>query len=92
MAVEFEEEGLSFGKQVPIVVLYKGKIVGKYFADFVVEGEVVIEIKALVEFSGKEKGQLLNYLRGTDKEVGLVLNFGREAGIKRMILDNGLKG
>lgn len=92
LAIEFEEEGLSFGKQVPLAVLYKGRNAGDYFADFIVEGEVVVEVKALVEFSGKEKGQLLNYLRATDKEVGLVLNFGREAGIKRMILDNGFKG
>ena len=92
LAVEFEEEGLKFRKQVPIEVLYKGKNVGDYFADFVVEGKVVVEVKALSEFSGNEKGQLLNYLRGTDLEVGLVLNFGREAGVKRKVLDNEFKG
>ena len=88
LKIEFEKEGLSFKNQVPIKIYYKGEIVGDYFADFVVDGKVVVEIKALINFSGKEKGQLLNYLRGTDLEVGLVLNFGKEAGIRRKVLDN----
>jgi len=91
LAVEFRREGLKFGQQVPVRVFYKGEIVGDYFADFIVEGKVVVEVKALADFSGNEKGQLLNYLRATDKEVGLVLNFGKEAGIKRKILDNEFK-
>jgi len=91
LKIEFERSGISFENQVPIKVYYDGEIVGNYFADFIVEGVVVVEVKALVEFSGNEKGQLLNYLRATDLEVGLVLNFGKEAGIKRKVLDNELK-
>ena len=92
LIIEFKREGLSAKSQVPIKVYYKGEIVGDYFADFVVEEKIVVEIKALVDFSGKEKGQLLNYLKATDLEVGLVLNFGKKAGIKRNILDNEVKG
>ncbi|MBU3923466.1 MAG: GxxExxY protein [Nanoarchaeota archaeon] len=91
LKIEFRKAGLSFENQVPIRVYYDEEIVGEYFADFIVEGKVVVEVKALVEFSGKEKGQLLNYLRATDLEVGLVLNFGKEAGIKRKVLDNEFK-
>ncbi len=61
-------------------------------ADFIIEDKVVVEVKALIDFSGNEKGQLLNYLRATGLEVGLVLNFGKEAGIKRKVLDNEFKG
>ena len=91
LAIEFRREGLSFGQQVPVKVFYEGEIVGDYVADFIVEDKIVVEIKALVEFSGNEKGQLLNYLRATDLEVGLLLNFGKEVGIKRKILDNEFK-
>jgi len=92
LAVELRKEGLSFGQQVPVKVLYDGEVVGDYVADFIVADKVVVEVKALIDFSGSEKGQLLNYLRATDLEVGLVLNFGKEAGIKRKVLDNEFKG
>jgi len=91
LKIEFARGKLSFENQVPIKVYYDGEIVGDYFADFVVDGKVVVEVKALSDFSGKEKEPLLNYLRATDLEVGLVLNFGKEAGIKRKVLDNELK-
>ncbi len=91
MAVEFRKVGLKFGQQVGVSVFYEGENVGDYVADFIVEGKVVVEVKALSEFSGNEKGQLLNYLRATDLEVGLVLNFGREAKVKRKVLDNEFK-
>jgi len=92
LAVEFRREGLEFGQQVSLTVYYKGENVGDYFADFIIEDKVVVEVKALIDFSGNEKGQLLNYLRATGLEVGLVLNFGKEAGIKRKVLDNEFKG
>ena len=91
LKIEFGKSGICFENQVPIKVYYKGENVGDYFADFIIEGKIVVEVKALSEFSGNEKGQLLNYLRATDLEVGLVLNFGREAGVKRKVLDNEFK-
>jgi len=92
LAVEFRRLGLDFEQQAGVSVFYEGENVGDYVADFIVEGCVVVEVKALVDWSGSEKGQLLNYLRATDLEVGLVLNFGKEAGVKRKILDNEFKG
>lgn len=85
LALEFSEVGLSFIKQAPVRVFYKNKIMGDYFADFIVDGKVIVEVKALNNFCGSEEAQLINYLKATGIEVGLLLNFGKEAGIKRMV-------
>ena len=85
LALEFSEVGLSFIKQAPVRVFYKNKIMGDYFADFIVDGKVIVEVKALKNFCGSEEAQLINYLKATGIEVGLLLNFGKEAGIKRMV-------
>ncbi len=85
LALEFSEAGLSFIKQAPVRVFYKNKIMGDYFADFIVDGKVIVEVKALNNFCGSEEAQLINYLKATGIEVGLLLNFGKEAGIKRMV-------
>ena len=85
LAFEFKDEGLSFERQVPINVFYKGKNMGDYYTDFIVEGKVIVEVKAIKEIGEAEGIQLLNYLKATGKEVGLVLNFGREAEIKRKV-------
>ena len=85
LAVEFERVGLKFGRQCPIKVSYKDVIVGDYVADFLVEGEVVVEIKAKRELSSADEAQLLNYLKGAGKEVGLLFNFGRKAEFKRRV-------
>ena len=84
LAIEFEREGLKFGKQVGIQVVYGGKVVGDYIADFIIDGEVVVEIKAMVGVGVVEKAQLINYLKATGKGVGLLLNFGKKAEIKRV--------
>jgi len=85
LAVEFDKMGLVFGRQVPIKVVYEEVIVGNYVADFIIDGKVVVEIKAIRELTDCDGKQLLNYLRVTGKEVGLLLNFGRTAEIKRKI-------
>lgn len=87
LAVEFDRLGLRLGRQVPIKVYHRGAVVGDYFADFVVDGKVVVELKAIRELTDCDGKQLLNYLRCTDLEVGLLLNFGREAEFKRKIFD-----
>ena len=85
LAVEFSILGLRFERQVPIKVVYRGVAVGEYFADFIVEGKVIVEIKAIRELSGADEKQLLNYLRATNKGVGLLLNFGQKPEIKRKV-------
>lgn len=83
LAIEFDKVGLKFGKQVGIEVLYDEKIVGNYIADFIVEGKVVVEVKALSEVGGTEQAQLINYLKATGNGVGLLLNFGKSADVRR---------
>ena len=78
MKIEFEMRGVSFECQKKIEVCYKDGIAGDYFADFVVEDEVVVEIKAKKELCGFDEAQLINYLKGTGKKVGLLVNFGGE--------------
>ncbi len=85
LAIEFRREGLGFGQQVPIEVCYRDEVVGNYFADFIVEGKVVVEIKA-DRFLGEDgEKQLINYLRATGKEVGLLLGFCKKADFKRKV-------
>ena len=91
MMIEFNKMGLRFSNQYPVNVFYDGKVIGDYVADFLVEGMVVVEIKAIRELSRVDENQLMNYLRCTDKEVGLLLNYGEKAEIKRKVYDNELK-
>ena len=62
LAVEFEEMGIKFARQVPLKVGYKGRIVGEYLADFVID-DVIVELKAVDEISSVHGRQLLNYLK-----------------------------
>lgn len=91
MCAEMKRRGIKFISQFPISVIFKGEVMGDYVADFVIENKVIVEIKAIRELSEADERQLLNYLRCTDKEVGLLLNFGSDPEIKRKVYDNGLK-
>lgn len=75
------------GQQVAIPVRYEGELVGDYVADLVVGGKVIVEVKAVNGLDAFHEAQLINYLKATGIEVGLLLNFGREMEIKRRILD-----
>lgn len=88
LAVEFEEAELKFGQQVGIDVLYKDKNVGNYVADFIVEGKVVLEIKAMIALGGIEKAQVINYLKATEIDVGLLINFGKKVEVRRVFWGN----
>ena len=92
LAVEFSRRGLKFGRQFPIEVCYKGEVVRSYVADFLVEGEVIVEVKAMIGVGGGEEAQLLNYLKATGNGVGLLLNFGRKAEVKRKVYDKNWSG
>ena len=76
LGFEFEDRKLIFGKQVLIKIGYKDRIAGDYFADFMIEDKVIVEVKAKGELNGIDEMQLLNYLKGTGKKVGLLVNFG----------------
>ena len=91
LMIELELGGMQAKAQVPIAVSYKGKIVGNYSADIVVNDVVVLELKAAEVIAAEYEYQLINYLRATEYEVGLVLNFGPKPQIRRKIYTNDRK-
>ena len=88
MVIALREMGLKVEQQVKIVVYFAGQIVGEYYADLVVEGCVVVELKAVQTLLEEHDAQLLNYLRATEYEVGLLLNFGPQPRFRRKVFDN----
>jgi len=88
LGIELQKVGLFCEKQKPIKVFYDGKVVGKYFADLVVNNTVIIELKAAVGICEEHECQLINYLKATEIEVGLLLNFGNKPEFKRKIFTN----
>ena len=91
MAIELNKLGLYVEQQKNIRVYYDAKIIGEYFADLLVENEVIIELKAAKELCEEHEAQLINYLRSTTIEVGLLLNFGTKPRFKRKIFQNKFK-
>ncbi|WP_051412049.1 GxxExxY protein [Halonatronum saccharophilum] len=90
LVIELEEMGLEVERQKKIEVMYKGQEVGLYVADIVVKDKVVVEVKAISKLIKANEMQLLNYLKATGMQVGLVVNFGPRIEFKRKYLD--LKG
>jgi GxxExxY protein len=88
MIIELESRGIPVVQQAPIKVLYDGKVTVEYFADLLVDGKVIVEIKAAKNLAFENEAQLLNYLKATDMEVGLLVNFGPEPKVKRKVFDN----
>ena len=88
MMIECKRESLPAFSQYAIKVFYEDEIVGEYFADILVDDKVIVEIKATTNLAIEHEAQLLNYLKATDKEVGLLLNFGPKPEIKRKVFDN----
>jgi GxxExxY protein len=86
LAHEFRMRGIPFATEVELPIFYKGeRIVTSFRADFICFGDVVVELKALKALSGVEESQLLNYLKATGIERGLLLNFGSpRLEVKRM--------
>ena len=92
LALELRKLGLKVEPQRRIVVYYAGQVVGEYLADIVVNGVVIVELKAVRQLLKQHEAQLLNYLKATRIEVGLLLNFGPKAEFKRKVYDNNRKG
>jgi len=91
MAIELRKMGLEIKCQYPITVFYESEIVGEYFADIIVNGIVVIELKASNCLKEENECQLINYLKATKIELGLLMNFGKEAEYKRKVFMNKFK-
>jgi GxxExxY protein len=92
LAIELGGRGLVVAQQAPIVVRYRGKVIGEHFADLIVQDIVIVELKAARALTPEHEAQLLNYLKATEYEVGLLLNFGPKATFKRKAFDNERKG
>ena len=88
LMIELKKENIPALCQSPIRVLYEGSIIGEYYADILVDNKVIVEIKATKYLVKDNEAQLLNYLKATDIEVGLLLNFGPKPEIKRKAFDN----
>ena len=91
LQLELQEMGLQAVTQQKVIVRYRGQPVGDYIADIIVNDTVVIELKAAVSLQEEHRAQLLNYLKATDKEIGLLLNFGKKPEFKRLIYTNDRK-
>ena len=76
LAHEFDLRGIPYQRQARLAVLYKEIVAGEFRADFLVDGKVVVELKAIKALTEGDEAQLLNYLKGTGHRVGLLLNFG----------------
>ena len=92
LAMLLIEMGLKVEQQVHVDVFYHGRVVGEYIADMVINDTVLLELKATQKIIEDHAAQLLNYLKATSIEVGLVLNFGPSAEFRRKIYDNERKG
>jgi GxxExxY protein len=85
LMIALHESGLKVERQVPITVRFRGQCVGEYRADLVVEDVLILEIKAQSALSPINEAQLLNYLKATGMQVGLLLNFGPKPQFKRRV-------
>ncbi len=86
-----KQSGLDVEAHRKIKVWFRGVEVGEYFADLIVNNLVIIELKAAETLVEEHDAQLINYLRGTDIEVGLLFNFGKKPAFRRKVYDNSLK-
>jgi GxxExxY protein len=93
LAIEFSKQNIPFRREVRLPIHYKGQLLATvYCADFICFDSVVIELKALARMSGTEEAQLINYLKATGYEVGLLLNFGaRSLQHRRLVLSKSVE-
>ncbi len=91
LKMALEAKGFNVEQQIAVPVWFRGKKIGDFEADLIVDELVIIELKAVRKIVNKHEAQLLNYLRATRIEVGLLLNFGTSAEFKRLAFDNNRK-
>jgi len=88
LILELQKRGLKVKQQVPIKVYYETQVVGEYYTDILINDLIILELKAVEKIVKAHEYQLVNYLKATNIEVGLILNFGPEAEFKRKIFSN----
>jgi|SRR5215510_798028 len=77
LLIALRQKGIEAKARVPLTVRFRGEVVGEYFADLFVDGKVIVELKAVKALAPEHQAQLINYLKATGIEVGLLINFGR---------------
>jgi GxxExxY protein len=87
MVIQLRKQGLVVRQQAPVRVYFDGRIVGLYYADLLVDNKVIVEIKAAEALCEEHEAQLLHYLKATEIDVGLLLNFGKRPQVKRKIFE-----
>jgi GxxExxY protein len=85
LVVKLNKTGLKAEQQFPISVSFENEIVGEFIADILVEDKIILELKAIQELNEVHEAQIINYLKATGIEIGLLLNFGPKIQIKRKI-------
>jgi GxxExxY protein len=88
MVVALKQAGLAAVREVPVPVWFRGQKVGQYFADLMVDDAILLELKAARALESAHEAQLLHYLKATEIEVGLLLNFGLRPQFRRLLFDN----
>jgi GxxExxY protein len=88
MIVALQQCGLTVAREVAVPVRFRGRKIRPYFADLIVERHVLLELKAACSIEPAHEAQLLHYLRATNIEIGLLLNFGLQPQFRRLIFDN----
>ena len=88
LVIELESAGFAVLQQQNIKVYYENQVVGDYYADIIVNDLIILEIKAAEGLRDENKAQLINYLKATNKQVGLLFNFGKKPEFKRAIFSN----
>lgn len=91
LAFELDLRGYQVDREVALKVYYAGAVVGEYYADIIINGSVILELKAVDTIAPEHEAQLLNYLKASDLEVGLILNFGPKPQVRRKVFDNARK-
>ena len=91
LIIELREAGFEVESELPVKVYYKGYDVGDYRADLLVDKEIFLELKSNEKLVSSDENQLINYLKATEIELGLLLNFGKKPEIKRKIYTNDKK-
>ncbi len=76
LEIEFKENNIPFEREKEFIIEYKGKFLShRFYADFIVNGDIILEVKAVKEFSNEHIAQILNYIKLADSEIGLMVNF-----------------
>jgi GxxExxY protein len=89
LAVELQEKGIKCSLEIPLRVLYHEKTVGEYCIDMIIDDKIIVEVKAVSDLAPIHEVQLVNYLKATGLQIGLLINFGESVKVKRRIFGYG---